>query len=139
MDVGDANIEFTAGTIQGLVHTYVFPPLKLVPQMSIILPGGNVKIGVVGGPPSPAVIRFKRNTAASDVIDIGNTGVVKGLGIGLAQVEAYADGFKGAESIQAFAKVQVMQLEGITIHAPTTTLLTGNAMPLWAMGKISLL
>jgi hypothetical protein len=70
LEIGDVSIEFTAGNIRGVAHTHVFPPLRLIPPHSVILPGGVIKIGVIGGPPPPATIIFGRNSETMEIIGL---------------------------------------------------------------------
>lgn len=159
LEVSDATIEFTAGKAKTTVITHVFAPLKVVPRSSVLLPGGSVTLKVIGGPPPPATVRFHRSTGPFDIIgitifqmcryfifylkhllnyycvlDVTGSGVVSGLSTGSAGVEACADGLRGVELSCASASVRVLPLESVAIYAPTSTLLTGNTMPLWVTG-----
>jgi hypothetical protein len=76
----------------------------------------------------------QRLVSTFDISDVSRGGIVKGLSLGIAEINARAEGFHGAELVRAIASIQVVPLEGIAIHAPTTTLLVDKTMPMWAMG-----
>lgn len=65
---------------------------------------------------------------------MSGSGIVSAQNMGSVGVEACAEGPRGIELACASGSVRVLPLEGVLIHAPTSTLLTGKSMPLWVTG-----
>lgn len=124
-----------------LVH--VFPPLQLVPERLILLPGALIQLQWRGGPPARAELHFDIDSAhyRKSVAQIDSkTGLLHAKEVGetavVATVFTYvANEGQNTKSGNATAQVVVKHLKGIRIVSASSMLLVGEEMVLEVGGN----
>lgn len=115
----------------------VFQPLKVVPKNLTALVGTSYQIHTAGGPKN-AEIEFSANDVNSQVVDINSSGILEGKAVGMTKVTAKAVGYdmRGNKVVysQDNALVNVIELDGVKVVAPTTRIKVGATIPLWVFG-----
>ncbi|CAH0550671.1 unnamed protein product [Brassicogethes aeneus] len=147
VEVGDTKLTFQVATgdedIESApVDLQIFNPLRIHPRNGTILIKSHLQYVAKGGPQPDANIEFvviQPPKAKVPVLEINNKGVVFGLNMGMAKVNARAVGMHpstGQKIIYSEDTVDmyVIPLQDIKIKIPITRFQQGVFVPVWCFG-----